>query len=292
MDENISSPTPTEDSPDLLHYSLVNNRYSRNPAGLGYYSHETENLFSRGASHCQHTDWDLCEMVRLQELGEARQRAAQMEKTMRWWSECTASWRDKWNTVRMERNRAREDANMQRKLLKQAQEELSRLYSSKRYVNGESTKTSPFFQAPPPSTDSSHQTVEAPETTSSETQTDEIIKEGKSAERSKSPTNNSLSFSQLATEVEILTAKCEELEAAKDAAFDDVEQVKKYYKEKLGQTQHHLDATTFELERVQRENSEFQKTIEILQRQLRQNSLHNSIPNANDDDEVSETQSE
>uniref|UniRef100_A0A914QK18 Uncharacterized protein n=1 Tax=Panagrolaimus davidi TaxID=227884 RepID=A0A914QK18_9BILA len=128
-------------------------------------------------------------------------------------------------------------------------EELSRLYSSKRYVNGESTKTSPFFQPPPPSADSSHQTVEAPETTSSETQTDEILKE-KSIERSKSPTNNSLSFSQLATEVEILTAKCEELEAAKDAAFDDVEQVKKYYKEKLGQTQHHLDATTFELERV------------------------------------------
>ena len=60
-------------------------------------------------------------MVRLQELGEARQRAAQMEKTMRWWSECTASWRDKWNTVRMERNRAREDSNVLRKLLKQTQ---------------------------------------------------------------------------------------------------------------------------------------------------------------------------
>ncbi|VDD95605.1 unnamed protein product [Enterobius vermicularis] len=66
---------------------------------------------------CQHTDWDACEMFRLQELNEARQRAAQMEKTMRWWSECTASWRQKWSSVRNERNKAREEAHSLRDAL-------------------------------------------------------------------------------------------------------------------------------------------------------------------------------
>ena len=43
------------------------------------------------------------------ELEEAKVRVAQMEKTMRWWSDCTANWRDKWNKARNERNKARED---------------------------------------------------------------------------------------------------------------------------------------------------------------------------------------
>ncbi|CAI2304282.1 unnamed protein product [Caenorhabditis sp. 36 PRJEB53466] len=59
---------------------------------------------------CQHTDWDVCERIRLCELQEARDRAAQMEKTMRWWSSCTAEWRNRWSAVRDERNRAREEA--------------------------------------------------------------------------------------------------------------------------------------------------------------------------------------
>ncbi|CAI5439322.1 unnamed protein product [Caenorhabditis angaria] len=59
---------------------------------------------------CQHTDWDVCERIRLVELQEARDRAAQMEKTMRWWSNCTAEWRNRWSAVRDERNRAREEA--------------------------------------------------------------------------------------------------------------------------------------------------------------------------------------
>lgn len=115
----MSSPTPAEDSESHSHFSQVNNRY-RFPTGMDCFSEGTH-IFARATSHCQHTDWDLCEMIRLQELGEARQRAAQMEKTMRWWSECTASWREKWNTVRMERNRAREDANVLRQLLKSTQ---------------------------------------------------------------------------------------------------------------------------------------------------------------------------
>jgi len=43
------------------------------------------------------------------ELEEARARTAQMEKTMRWWSDCTANWREKWSKAREERNRARDE---------------------------------------------------------------------------------------------------------------------------------------------------------------------------------------
>lgn len=44
-------------------------------------------------------DWESREELRLRELEEARARAAQMEKTMRWWSDCTANWREKWSKV-------------------------------------------------------------------------------------------------------------------------------------------------------------------------------------------------
>ena len=52
--------------------------------------------------------------MRQRELEEARARAAQMEKTMRWWSDCTANWREKWSKVRNERNKAREEAKVLR----------------------------------------------------------------------------------------------------------------------------------------------------------------------------------
>lgn len=55
------------------------------------------------------SDWDDQDEIRLRELEEARARAAQMEKTMRWWSDCTANWREKWSKVRNERNKAREE---------------------------------------------------------------------------------------------------------------------------------------------------------------------------------------
>ena len=45
-------------------------------------------------------DWEAREEMRTRELEEARARAAQMEKTMRWWSDCTANWREKWGKVR------------------------------------------------------------------------------------------------------------------------------------------------------------------------------------------------
>ncbi|XP_050423021.1 coiled-coil domain-containing protein 102A [Adelges cooleyi] len=58
------------------------------------------------------SDWDTRESMRQRELDEARARATQMEKTMRWWSDCTANWREKWSKVRNERNKAREEAKM------------------------------------------------------------------------------------------------------------------------------------------------------------------------------------
>lgn len=55
--------------------------------------------------------------MRIRELEEARARAAQMEKTMRWWSDCTANWREKWSKVRNERNKAREESKQLRSKL-------------------------------------------------------------------------------------------------------------------------------------------------------------------------------
>lgn len=52
--------------------------------------------------------------MRQRELEEAKGRAAQMEKTMRWWSDCTANWREKWSKVRNERNKAREECKQLR----------------------------------------------------------------------------------------------------------------------------------------------------------------------------------
>ncbi|XP_012255638.1 coiled-coil domain-containing protein 102A isoform X2 [Athalia rosae] len=60
------------------------------------------------------SEWETKEALRQRELEEARARAAQMEKTMRWWSDCTANWREKWSKVRNERNKAREEAKVLR----------------------------------------------------------------------------------------------------------------------------------------------------------------------------------
>ncbi|KAM5305010.1 coiled-coil domain-containing protein 102B isoform 2-T2 [Glossophaga mutica] len=79
-------------------------------------------------AHSRPTDeWDICEELRLRELEEAKARAAQMEKTMRWWSDCTANWREKWSKVRAERNSAREEGRQLRVKLEMAVKELSAL---------------------------------------------------------------------------------------------------------------------------------------------------------------------
>ncbi|KAI4469531.1 coiled-coil domain-containing protein [Holotrichia oblita] len=75
------------------------------------------------------TEWEANEAMRQRELEEARARAAQMEKTMRWWSDCTANWREKWSKVRNERNKAREESKQLRSKLEAALKDTS---SSKR----------------------------------------------------------------------------------------------------------------------------------------------------------------
>ncbi|NXI73506.1 C102B protein, partial [Anseranas semipalmata] len=80
---------------------------------------------------CMHmnysSDLEIFEAVRIQELEEVKTRAAQMEKTMRWWSDCTANWREKWSKVRAERNNAREEARQLRIKLDSVVKELSML---------------------------------------------------------------------------------------------------------------------------------------------------------------------
>ncbi|XP_051161913.1 coiled-coil domain-containing protein 102A [Leptopilina boulardi] len=67
-----------------------------------------------GTTRYTDSDWETKEALRQRELEEARARAAQMEKTMRWWSDCTANWREKWSKVRNERNKSREEAKVLR----------------------------------------------------------------------------------------------------------------------------------------------------------------------------------
>ncbi|XP_055955978.1 coiled-coil domain-containing protein 102A isoform X2 [Patella vulgata] len=71
---------------------------------------------------CEFNDRD--EML-LRELEEAKSRAAQMEKTMRWWSDCTGNWREKWNKARDERNKAREENRQLRSKLEAIVKELT-----------------------------------------------------------------------------------------------------------------------------------------------------------------------
>jgi len=56
-------------------------------------------------------------------LAEAKARVAQMEKTMRWWSDCTDNWRKKWSEVKTERNDLRKELrltkNQMDKIMKQ-----------------------------------------------------------------------------------------------------------------------------------------------------------------------------
>ncbi|GBP67706.1 Coiled-coil domain-containing protein 102A [Eumeta japonica] len=80
-----------------------------------------------GGSHRrrEHDGWEAREALYRRELDEARARAAQMEKTMRWWSDCTANWREKWSKVRTERNRAREEAKLLKTKVDQLTKELT-----------------------------------------------------------------------------------------------------------------------------------------------------------------------
>uniref|UniRef100_A0A8C8VGP9 Coiled-coil domain-containing protein 102A n=1 Tax=Pelusios castaneus TaxID=367368 RepID=A0A8C8VGP9_9SAUR len=86
---------------------------------------------------CLDGDWESREELRLRELEEARARAAQMEKTMRWWSDCTANWREKWSKVRAERNKAREEVRQLRQKLETLTKELTSIKRERQEVLNE-----------------------------------------------------------------------------------------------------------------------------------------------------------
>nr|XP_022903348.1 coiled-coil domain-containing protein 102A isoform X3 [Onthophagus taurus] len=83
------------------------------------------------------TDWEANEAMRQRELEEARARATQMEKTMRWWSDCTANWREKWSKVRNERNTAREESKQLRSKLDAALKDTNSIKREKQEVENQ-----------------------------------------------------------------------------------------------------------------------------------------------------------
>ncbi|KGL96521.1 Coiled-coil domain-containing protein 102B, partial [Charadrius vociferus] len=103
------------------------------PGGYLYNSNLPSQSSYPCSSHYPYTstnyssDWEILEAVRIRELEEVKARAAQMEKTMRWWSDCTANWREKWSKVRAERNKAREEARHLRIKLDSIVKEMSML---------------------------------------------------------------------------------------------------------------------------------------------------------------------
>ncbi|XP_054627558.1 coiled-coil domain-containing protein 102A isoform X2 [Dunckerocampus dactyliophorus] len=104
-------------------------------------------------------DWESREELRLRELEEARARAAQMEKTMRWWSDCTANWREKWSKVRGERNRARDEVRQLRQRLDAVTKELTSVRRERQELASEVEVLKQDLRsdstAPPPATSSS-----------------------------------------------------------------------------------------------------------------------------------------
>ncbi|KAG5849355.1 hypothetical protein ANANG_G00109390 [Anguilla anguilla] len=99
--------------------------------------------------------------LRLRELEEARARAAQMEKTMRWWSDCTANWREKWSKVRAERNRARDEVRQLRQRLDALTKELTGARRERQELAAENEQLRLRPAPPRPSSSSSSSTATA-----------------------------------------------------------------------------------------------------------------------------------
>ncbi|PNF27634.1 Coiled-coil domain-containing protein 102A [Cryptotermes secundus] len=100
----------------------------------GRNEHDTSSISS---SRYADAEWEAKEALRQRELEEARARATQMEKTMRWWSDCTANWREKWSKVRNERNKAREESKMLRTKLESAFKEINAVKREKLEVEAQ-----------------------------------------------------------------------------------------------------------------------------------------------------------
>ncbi|KAL1456834.1 hypothetical protein WDU94_001530 [Cyamophila willieti] len=92
---------------------------------------------ARSTAYTTETDYEAKEALLQRELEEARARAAQMEKTMRWWSDCTANWREKWSKVRNERNKAREELKSQQGKVDAALKEVSTIQREKQELENQ-----------------------------------------------------------------------------------------------------------------------------------------------------------
>uniref|UniRef100_T1JPH0 Myosin tail domain-containing protein n=1 Tax=Strigamia maritima TaxID=126957 RepID=T1JPH0_STRMM len=103
----------------------------------GHHAEHHELAHTLPAHHHYDTEWEAKEELRLRELEEARARAAQMEKTMRWWSDCTANWREKWSKVRTERNKAREESRIFRTKFDASVKECNNLKREKQDLENE-----------------------------------------------------------------------------------------------------------------------------------------------------------
>ncbi|XP_069156950.1 coiled-coil domain-containing protein 102A isoform X2 [Procambarus clarkii] len=104
--------------------------HSHDPVPLPYHWHDKQEMMQR-------------------ELEEARARATQMEKTMRWWSDCTANWREKWSKVRSERNKAREEVRILRGRLEVSQRETGVLRREKNDLEAQMTHLTQTYQLRP-----------------------------------------------------------------------------------------------------------------------------------------------
>ncbi|XP_067881771.1 coiled-coil domain-containing protein 102A-like isoform X3 [Heterodontus francisci] len=62
-----------------------------------------------------------------QELLEAKALAANLEKTVRWWSDCSARWKEKWGKANLEKVRCRRECQLLRQKVKSLHREVSQL---------------------------------------------------------------------------------------------------------------------------------------------------------------------
>ncbi|XP_025116090.1 coiled-coil domain-containing protein 102A-like isoform X2 [Pomacea canaliculata] len=136
------------------------------------------------------------EELLMRELEEARVRVAQMEKTMRWWSDCTANWRDKWNKARNERNKAREENRMLRARLDALVKECTSLKRAQR------EKLSAEIEIP----------IKSPLADSSKDQLNESVEHGKNESK------DSVSS-------DVLIAKAEKEKSEKDVEEKDTDEL-------------------------------------------------------------------
>ncbi|CAH0403208.1 unnamed protein product [Chilo suppressalis] len=100
-------------------------------------SHRRSRDHEGTSSRFTNSDWEAKEALYQRELDEARARATQMEKTMRWWSDCTANWREKWSKVRTERNKAREEAKQLKSKADTLAKEVTSLKSEKQDIESQ-----------------------------------------------------------------------------------------------------------------------------------------------------------